>query len=164
MLFILGPSVSVWKLRNGEFRNSKFRNGLFRLGNFGTVDFENSSSVFGSGLRNKRFKYFGLGTSKWRLLKRFKCEIRNGELRNGILWILDFDSLRLLISGWDAKKGNVTNVLYSFFVGFGTQGPETAKLFRYSKILNGFVELGHLVSVLESINWSLGHQWLETAP
>ncbi|CAB4430040.1 unnamed protein product [Rhizophagus irregularis] len=143
MLFILGPSVSVWKLRNGEFRNSKFRNGLFRLGNFGTVDFENSSSVFGSGLRNKRFKYFGLGTSKWRLLKRFKCEIRNGELRNGILWILDFDSLRLLISGWDAKKGF---------------------RFRYSKILNGFVELGHLVSVLESINWSLGHQWLETAP
>ncbi|CAB5392628.1 unnamed protein product [Rhizophagus irregularis] len=48
--------------------------------------------------------------------------------------------------------------------GFGTQGPETAKLFRYSKILNGFVELRHLVSVPESINWSLGHQWLETAP
>ncbi|UZO08621.1 uncharacterized protein OCT59_028874 [Rhizophagus irregularis] len=91
MLFILGPSVSVWKLRNGEFRNSKFQNSLFRLGNFGTVDFENSSSVFCSGLQNKRFK--------------FKCEIRNGELRNGILWILDFDSLRLLISGWDAKRG-----------------------------------------------------------
>ncbi|CAB4421669.1 unnamed protein product [Rhizophagus irregularis] len=99
MLFILGPSVSVWKLRNGEFRNSKFQNSLFRLGNFGTVQ------VFSARGFKQTVQVFWLGNFEMMTFKAFKCEIRNGELRNGILWILDFDSLRLLISGWDAKRG-----------------------------------------------------------
>ncbi|CAB4429879.1 unnamed protein product [Rhizophagus irregularis] len=51
--------------------------------------FEGSSISFGLVKFEMMVKVFRLGASK----------------RNGTLWILDFDSLRLLIPGWDAERG-----------------------------------------------------------
>ncbi|CAB4429878.1 unnamed protein product [Rhizophagus irregularis] len=71
------------------WRFSHFRSPISEVPAFPVTHFEGSSISFGLVKFEMMVKVFRLGASK----------------RNGTLWILDFDSLRLLIPGWDAERG-----------------------------------------------------------